>query len=268
MSTQSHTDLSMIERLRLAISNTGLSMAAVARACDIPYRTLQNYLLESRVPPGDALQKICITLKINANWLFSGVGNTFLMEPGNLHNDKINQRLLEIIIEEFEVCDIVKTVYYSPKEKSIAISLIYAEFSELIDESPADAAEIIHDKKKFSGAVHIFLIKQMVRMINVMGGRLGSDEELHLVPLEFIPEHLRPKIDPEEAAIIEDIHEFVREVDKKIIERNEAEARGEYKSPFEPQATEMEDANLPANQLGGGKPMRVKKGRTSGKGRT
>lgn len=262
------TEMSMVERLRLAISSTGLSTAAVARACAIPYRTLQNYLLENRAPSADVLQKLCVSFKINANWLFTGAGNIFYKDVDNKCNYSINQLLLEKVIESVEVSEITSAIYYSPQEKATAISLIYAEFSELIESHPAEMAPIIHDKIQFGQAVSVFLIKQMVHSYNLLSGRLSSDDELRVVPLDIIPEHLRPKLSPEYIKNTNDIRDLMRDVEKRIDERGAAEARGEYESPFESRSSDTGERVKSAGGGGNGEGLRAGKGRTSTKGRT
>jgi transcriptional regulator with XRE-family HTH domain len=145
-----------------------MSTAAVSRACGIPYRTLQNYLLENRAPSVDALQKICVTLKINANWLFTGIGTPYYVRLFDPQYDAINQPLLEKIIELHEKSDPVLGMAISPFEKSIAISFLYGAFSAFIKECPPLAAEIIHDKSKFQAAVSLYYGKYMAYHVSMM----------------------------------------------------------------------------------------------------
>ncbi len=45
--------------------------------CDIPYRTLQNYLLSDREPNAKALIALCTHLGVSIDWLLTGSGQMF-----------------------------------------------------------------------------------------------------------------------------------------------------------------------------------------------
>ena len=55
----------------------GLSIKAFAELLDVPYRTLQNYLLNERDPSAEVLIKISDVLKVDLNWLMCGKGEMF-----------------------------------------------------------------------------------------------------------------------------------------------------------------------------------------------
>lgn len=165
MSTPDHTGMSMVERLRLAFDAKALSVAEVAKACGIPYRTLQNYLLESRSPSSEALQKICATIKINANWLFSGHGNMFIGSSPEANYDKLNWILLEKIIESIESSLSSIGFEMDPKSKARSIGLLYADFGELAKQAPRKAADIFSDRKKFEQAITIFLLQDATALL-------------------------------------------------------------------------------------------------------
>lgn len=64
-------------RLREVMESKGLNIKAFAEQLNIPYRTLQNYLLHSRDPSAEVLIKVSETLDVNLNWLMRGEGEMF-----------------------------------------------------------------------------------------------------------------------------------------------------------------------------------------------
>ncbi|HED4454457.1 TPA: helix-turn-helix transcriptional regulator, partial [Pasteurella multocida] len=69
--------MSISNRLREVMELKGLSIKALSELLDMPYRTLQNYLLNERTPSADALIKISQTLNVDLNWLMIGEGEMF-----------------------------------------------------------------------------------------------------------------------------------------------------------------------------------------------
>ncbi len=49
-------------------------------SCDIPYRSVQDYLYGESMPESDAIIKICAKLSINPNWLLMGKGEMYERE--------------------------------------------------------------------------------------------------------------------------------------------------------------------------------------------
>lgn len=69
--------MSISNRLREVMEYKGLNIKAFAQLLDVPYRTLQNYLLNERDPNAEVLIKISDVLNIDLNWLMRGEGEMF-----------------------------------------------------------------------------------------------------------------------------------------------------------------------------------------------
>lgn len=65
------------ERLKHIMEAKGFNLKTFAEQANIPYRTLQNYILSGREPNAEALMKLHSRLGINLNWLISGNGEMF-----------------------------------------------------------------------------------------------------------------------------------------------------------------------------------------------
>lgn len=68
------------ERLKNILTEKALSITDAAARCDIPYRSLQNYLRGEREPNAEALISIGTHLGINIDWLLTGRGSMYLSE--------------------------------------------------------------------------------------------------------------------------------------------------------------------------------------------
>ncbi len=66
--------MSASKRLRAVLDQRGLSIKDAADLCGIPYRTLQNYLLDERDPNAKSLVAISTKLGISIDWLLTGDG--------------------------------------------------------------------------------------------------------------------------------------------------------------------------------------------------
>lgn len=64
--------MSFAKRLKSAIESKGLNIKEASELCRIPYRTLQNYLLEQREPNARNLLLIRTHLGVSIDWLLSG----------------------------------------------------------------------------------------------------------------------------------------------------------------------------------------------------
>lgn len=64
-------------RLREVMELKGLNIKTFAERLDVPYRTLQNYLLHSRDPSSEVLIKVSNVLNVDLNWLMCGEGDMF-----------------------------------------------------------------------------------------------------------------------------------------------------------------------------------------------
>jgi len=69
--------MSIGKRLRQAIINKGMNLKEFSKNSKIPYRTLQEYLTDSRMPGGESLIKIDAELSINISWLLTGKGEIY-----------------------------------------------------------------------------------------------------------------------------------------------------------------------------------------------
>ena len=69
--------MSISNRLREVMEYKGLSIKAFAELLDMPYRTLQNYLLNERDPSAEVLIKISDVLNVDLNWLIRSEGSMF-----------------------------------------------------------------------------------------------------------------------------------------------------------------------------------------------
>ena len=68
------------ERLKQIVSAYGSDLKAFSRHVDVPYRTLQNYLLGKRARPRhDILERICTRSGTDLRWLLTGEGT--MREP-------------------------------------------------------------------------------------------------------------------------------------------------------------------------------------------
>ena len=73
-STGSYEKMSIAARLRSVLDKKGLSIKEASDLVGIPYRTLQNYLLDEREPNAKALSAIRTHLGISVDWLLTGEG--------------------------------------------------------------------------------------------------------------------------------------------------------------------------------------------------
>ena len=74
-STGSYEKMSIATRLRSVLDKKGLSIKEASDLVGIPYRTLQNYLLDEREPNAKALSAIRTHLGISVDWLLTGEGS-------------------------------------------------------------------------------------------------------------------------------------------------------------------------------------------------
>lgn len=81
--------MSTSERLKQVMEVKGFNLKTFAEQADIPYRTLQNYILTNREPSAESLAKLHSQLGINLNWLMSGKGEMF----GEIKSENITNEL-------------------------------------------------------------------------------------------------------------------------------------------------------------------------------
>lgn len=66
-------------RLLLACKQLGIDKPKDFQAATgFPYRTAQSYLNGTRTPNAEGLAEICTRLRINLNWLLTGIGEPFV----------------------------------------------------------------------------------------------------------------------------------------------------------------------------------------------
>ena len=89
-----NTQMSTGERLKQVMEVKGFNLKTFSEQADIPYRTLQNYILSGREPNAEALMKLHTRLGINLNWLMSGKGEMFGNEIGPFNLSQKEQDLI------------------------------------------------------------------------------------------------------------------------------------------------------------------------------
>ena len=78
----------LIERLKKVLKILELNTKKAAELTDIPYRTLQNYLLNLREPTVTNLVKIATRLGINLHWLLTGEGSMWAKKEDKVGKEK------------------------------------------------------------------------------------------------------------------------------------------------------------------------------------
>ena len=86
--------MSISNRLREVMEYKGLSIKAFAELLDMPYRTLQNYLLNERDPSAEVLIKISDVLNVDLNWLMRGEGEMF---RGSMNENELSEKEKQLI---------------------------------------------------------------------------------------------------------------------------------------------------------------------------
>lgn len=88
------TQMNTSERLKQVMEVKGFNLKTFSEQADIPYRTLQNYILTNREPNAESLAKLHSQLGINLNWLMSGKGEMFGNEIGPFNLSQKEQDLI------------------------------------------------------------------------------------------------------------------------------------------------------------------------------
>lgn len=86
--------MSITNRLREIMEYKGFNTKTFAKLLDMPYRTLQNYLLNERSPSADVLIKVSNVLNVNLNWLMCGKGDMF---NSSVNDDELSEKEKELI---------------------------------------------------------------------------------------------------------------------------------------------------------------------------
>ena len=95
------TQMSTSERLKQVMEVKGFNLKTFSEQADIPYRTLQNYILTNREPSAESLAKLHSQLGINLNWLMSGKGEMFTNNTEIIDLTKLEKELLA----SYQSCD-------------------------------------------------------------------------------------------------------------------------------------------------------------------
>jgi transcriptional regulator with XRE-family HTH domain len=92
--------MSISTRLRGVLDLKGLSIKEASEIVGIPYRTLQNYLLDEREPNAKAMGAIRTNLGVSIDWLLTGEGSMFhgvsAGEAGVLAENTQEETMLEL----------------------------------------------------------------------------------------------------------------------------------------------------------------------------
>ena len=86
--------MSINNRLREVMEYKGLNIKAFAELLNVPYRTLQNYLLNERDPSAEVLIKISDVLNVDLNWLMRGEGEMF---RSSTNENELNEKEKQLI---------------------------------------------------------------------------------------------------------------------------------------------------------------------------
>lgn len=86
--------MSIAKRLKEVMEHKGLNIKTFAELLDIPYRTLQNYLLNERAPSAEVLIKVSDKLNVDLNWLMCGEGEIF---RNSLHANNLTEKEQQLI---------------------------------------------------------------------------------------------------------------------------------------------------------------------------
>lgn len=98
------TQMNTGERLKQVMEVKGFNLKTFSEQADIPYRTLQNYILSGREPNAEALMKLHTRLGVNLNWLVSGNGEMYTSEQN-----------ISLNVEESELLNQYRTINESGK---------------------------------------------------------------------------------------------------------------------------------------------------------
>lgn len=109
------------ERLKQLMEVKGFNLKTFSEQAEIPYRTLQNYILSGREPNSEALMRLHTRLGVNLNWLVCGNGDMFADEPNSLHLTESEKSLLI----NYQSCDST-----TQRKINLAISAIAQDENE------------------------------------------------------------------------------------------------------------------------------------------
>lgn len=86
----------------------GLNIKAFAELLDVPYRTLQNYLLNERDPSAEVLIKVSEILNVDLNWLMCSKGTMF---NSSIDDNELSEKERELISHYRMLSDDTQTAF-------------------------------------------------------------------------------------------------------------------------------------------------------------
>ena len=87
--------MSISNRLREVMEYKGLNIKTLAELLNVPYRTLQNYLLNERDPSAEVLIKVSYVLNVDLNWLMRDEGEMFYSSTNSSKLSEKEQQLIK-----------------------------------------------------------------------------------------------------------------------------------------------------------------------------
>lgn len=111
--------MSISNRLREVMEYKGLNIKAFAELLDMPYRTLQNYLLNERDPSVDILIRVSEILNVDLNWLIRGEGEMFY---SLINKNKLSEKEKLLISYYREMSNDIQIAF------DVSFKFLYEEF--------------------------------------------------------------------------------------------------------------------------------------------
>lgn len=102
--------MSINTRLREVMEYKSLNIKAFAELLDVPYRTLQNYLLNERDPSAELLIKVSDVFNVDLNWLMRGQGEMF---RDSMSESTLNEKEKQLISHYREMPMICRSLLIS-----------------------------------------------------------------------------------------------------------------------------------------------------------
>ncbi len=81
-------------RLKEVLKIKELNIKQFSEQLEMPYRTVQNYLLNERNPKAEALVKISQKMNVNLNWLLLNEGDMF---KNSINENKLTEQETKLI---------------------------------------------------------------------------------------------------------------------------------------------------------------------------
>lgn len=108
------------ERLKILRQNLNLTQNDIASALEIAPRSWQQYENGSSIPGGKVLEALLLKLRVNINWLLSGIGPMYCKE-GDVDYDR---ELMAQAVAALDDCLIRNGVELDPVKKGkVAVKL-------------------------------------------------------------------------------------------------------------------------------------------------